>query len=99
MTRIPAGRIHRVRYENLAQSPDAVLRGIFEFLRVDPDVRVTEGYKTRFAHHIIGNRMRLEEGEEIVFDEKWRQELAPEWHATFESMGAGALNQSYGYRD
>ncbi len=99
LTRIPTGRIHRVCYENLAQSPEAALRGIFEFLRVDPDARVTEGYKTRFAHHIIGNPMRLDDTEEIAFDEKWRQELAPEWHATFESMGAGALNRSYGYQD
>lgn len=99
LTHIPAGRIHRVRYEHLAQSPEAALRGIFEFLRVDPDVRVTEGYKTRCAHHIIGNRMRLDDAEEIVFDEKWRQELAPEWRATFESMGAEGLNRTYGYRD
>jgi hypothetical protein len=99
LKRIRRGRVHTVRYEALAQHPEETLQGILEFLGVDPSVRVTEGYKSRSPHHIIGNRMRLDGQEEIVFDERWRQELPQEWYETFEAMGAGKLNRSFGYPD
>lgn len=88
-----------VRYEDLAQDPPSAMRRIFEFLAVDPDVDVVGGYKTRVPHHIVGNRMRLDSGESIVFDESWRRELPSTWMETFRRMGGPARNRSLGYED
>ena len=92
----PSGRLD-IRYEDLAQDPPATLHSIFEFLAVDPDVDVTEGYKSRVPHHIVGNRMRLDSGESVIFEERWRRELPSNWMETFRRMGGLERNRALGY--
>jgi hypothetical protein len=90
-------RILRVQYEAFARSPRETLAEIFAFIGVDPAVDVVDGYKTQVEHHIIGNQMRLDTREAIVFDEKWRRELPADWQETFERVGGQAVNRQNGY--
>jgi hypothetical protein len=97
LKKLPPGRVFHLQYEALAQAPQDKLREAFAFIGVDPEVDATVGYKTRVEHHIIGNQMRLNTVETIVFDEKWRKQLTPPMLAEFEQAGGGKMNQQNGY--
>ena len=91
---LPAGRVHCLRYEDLAADPGKALRGVLAFLGLEP-----EGARFDFKqreHHVFGNPMRLRDSSEIVLDESWRHELQPSELETFERI-AGDLNRRFGY--
>jgi hypothetical protein len=91
-----AGRLLRVRYEDLCREPAAWTARILEFAGIEgaPGTRSVDGSR----HHILGNRMRLKGAQTVRVDEGWRSELPPEDEAAFERV-AGALNRRYGFVD
>lgn len=96
---IPAERVFHLQYEALANDPAPVLRRVFEFLGVDPDVDVISGYKSTVPHHIVGNPMRLDRSETIRSDPAWREKLDPALRAAFRRAGGPATNRKNGYPD
>ena len=84
----------QITYENLCLRTAETMDRVFSFLEVEP----SEAYREfRSApHHIVGNGMRLDDSSEIIFDDRWRQQLSESDLATFEEV-AGELNRQYGY--
>jgi hypothetical protein len=72
-----------VRYEDLCRDVPGVLARIFEFAGVRnaliDDFRRTD-------HHIIGNRMRLQQTSDIALDQKWKAALTSADLALIESI-------------
>jgi len=95
---IPAGRIHRVRYETLCLRPHETLRQTCAFLGVDfhDDMVCLRKHE---SHNIGGNPMRFRTDEmRIRLDERWRGELTPEQLRDFDNI-AGRVNRRLGYGD
>lgn len=92
--RLPRTDWIEVRYEELCERPQAVVRRICEFLGLDPE-KVNLDFRSR-QQHVLGNEMRLKSTSEIRLDERWKKELTAEDLEVFQSE-AGALNRQYGY--
>jgi len=84
----------QVRYEALCTEPDETLRGLFEFLGVDPSRMVRDFRST--DQHVVGNGMRLDSTNEIRLDDRWKSVLTPNELRVFDVV-AGDMNRRYGY--
>lgn len=82
----------QVRYEELCNDTEGVLRRIHDFLGTD-DAR-TVGCFRDVAHHVIGNGMRLDGTARISLDERWKSVLTEHELATFD-CAAGDMNRRY----
>jgi len=75
-------RYLRVRYEDLAERPQPVVRRILEFVGEPASLDVVSGkgvVRLRPTHTLAGNPLRLEHGQvEIRKDEEWRTSM--KWH-------------------
>ncbi len=83
-----------MRHEDLCRDPAATMRGVYEFLRLDPG-RGTLDFRT-VEHHIRGNGMRLNGSSTIRLDEHWKTVLTPAELREFDDV-AGELNRAHGY--
>lgn len=83
-----------VRHEDLCRDPDAEIERIVRFIGVTPGLQARD-FRS-FEHHIIGNRMRLNQTSEIRLDERWKTELTADQIRTVERI-AGPELQRYGY--
>ena len=92
--RFCAGRVLRVKYEDLCADAGRVLAEIFAFVGVSNNVTVEEAAQAPL--HVLGNRARLKGVLPIRVDESWRREMSSGDLATFASI-AGALNAECGY--
>ena len=92
--RIGRDRVLVMRYEDLCQDVAGELARVWNFLGV-PAADAPADYRAA-EHHILGNRMRLQDTGEIKLDEKWRSSLDPGALETFYRVGAGP-NRRYGY--
>ncbi len=85
----------RVRYEDLATSPQEELKKICEFTEI-PYQETMIDYRNHPYFGILGNRMREKKDNTIQLDESWRKEL-PLLHRSLFSLVGGTLNHYYGY--
>lgn len=94
--RLPEAAVFDLRYEDLCQSPEAVLSRIWQWLDIEDqpmrnvDLQASE-------NHILGNNMRLSNVSEIRFDEAWKSALSGRDLGWFEET-VGALNRKLGYQ-
>jgi hypothetical protein len=91
---IPAHDQVCISYEQLCTNPRETMNRIFSFLEL-PESGEYENFRD-VSHHVVGNGMRLDQGNEIRLDDRWREVLSPNELAEFERV-AGKLNRSYGY--
>jgi hypothetical protein len=91
-----AGRLLRVRYEDVCREPARWAGRILEFGGLSGGVAAQGVDGSRL--HVLGNRMRLKGPQRIRLDEGWRAELPREDLQAFERV-AGALNRRYGNDD
>ena len=91
---VPRSSWLRLTYEELCQTPGAVLQRVFEFLGVDPHGAAADFRSAE--HHVVGNGMRLDNVSSIRLDERWKSALSAQDLRTFESV-AGAMNRRFGY--
>jgi hypothetical protein len=94
LRRCPAGNWMRIRYEDLCREPQQTLNRLFEFCGVSPH-NLDDSYRTA-AHHIVGNRMRLQHRGQIAIDESWRDALTLGELKCAEKF-AGGMHRRYGY--
>lgn len=92
--RLRAEQVLALRYEDLCADVEGELKRVFGFLGLDPSKRPTEFHSA--DHHVLGNRMRLQDSSEIKLDERWRTALTTDDLAEFERIG-GRINRRYGY--
>lgn len=90
----PKGKSIRVRYEDLCRNPQTILKQLYQFCGVDPEV--TLGDFRTVPQHIVGNPMRLNNITEIRVDERWHSLLTEEQLAEINKI-AGPLSRQYGY--
>jgi hypothetical protein len=83
-----------VQYETLCSETAGTLKKIFEFIGVNSDYKLPSFRSV--DHHIIGNGMRLDSGDEIKLDERWRESLTESELEAF-NLVAGELNRRFGY--
>lgn len=93
--RIGPQAVIQLRYEDLCRDVKTNMGKLFEFIGIDPG-RWNPDFRSR-EHHILGNRMRMENSSEITLDEQWRDLLNAADLEVFESV-AGELNRKYGYQ-
>jgi hypothetical protein len=93
-TRLGAGAVYVMRYEDLAVSPRAALAAALDFLGL-PRGGVSLAFRAN-EHHVFGNSMRFEKSDEIRLDERWQHALSRRELAVFERE-AGRLNRAFGY--
>jgi hypothetical protein len=91
---LPADRVMLLRYEDMCRGPRSTLRRVHEFLGVAPidPPRVI----TPRDHHVLGNRIRLQERLEIRMNDTWRTVLSPAETSVILRI-AGDMNQRLGY--
>jgi hypothetical protein len=87
-------RWFEVRYEDLCSAPESTLKNVLAFLGMNPD-RTALDFRS-VEHHVVGNGMRLDSGQEIRVDERWKTALNSADLRTF-SLVAGDLNRRLGY--
>lgn len=85
----------RVRYEDLATSPERVLKELCEFIGVEYEHEML-AYRSAIHMGIGGNRMRNRNSEQIALDEKWRDEMPFKQRVAF-ALAGGWLNRLFGY--
>ncbi|MBB1274377.1 sulfotransferase [Psychromonas sp. SR45-3] len=64
----------QVHYEDICNNTEKTLDTLFEFIGVDPSKKRLD-FKT-VEHHVVGNGMRLDDSEEIILDERWKDQLS-----------------------
>lgn len=64
----------QVHYEDICNHTEKTLDRLFEFIGVDPSKKRLD-FKT-VEHHVVGNGMRLDDSEEIILDERWKEQLS-----------------------
>jgi hypothetical protein len=91
---VAADRTMILRYEDLCAQPDHTARELYTFLNVQA-VATPEVIRPR-DHHVLGNRIRLQETLQIRLNDRWKSELTP---SEIESVLdiAGETNQCLGY--
>jgi hypothetical protein len=96
LARFGAGRYMRVRYEDLCESPDVVLRDLCAFLDVAYAPRMLRFRPA--VHHVVGNRMRLTPEDRIRLDDAWRAALSPaDLRVVARVTGRRAAEHGYGF--
>jgi hypothetical protein len=93
---VPAHALFRLRYEDLAQNPEATGRRLCEFagLAFEPAM-LDLSLATR--HMVNGNDTRFAPAKGFRLDERWRSELTVEDLEYFERYGGGSMNRRLGY--
>jgi hypothetical protein len=83
-----------VRYEDLCENTEGVLRKLYNFCEVDAGVQLEN--QQADSQHLIGNPMRLSNVGKIDLDERWKNELTPDQLREIQHI-AGPLAQKYHY--
>jgi hypothetical protein len=91
---LPRERFLRVRYEDFAADPQAMLDQISAFVGLPP--APVPDVLDATQHHILGNRIRLQGTLKVSVDEKWRRELTEADLAQSLAI-AGEMNARFGY--
>jgi hypothetical protein len=91
---LPAESTLLMRYEDLCAEPGPTLQRLWAFCGVRPFEAPSSVQAS--DHHILGNRMRMEDTITIRLDESWRTRLTPIEHRDVLTV-AGAMNRSMGY--
>jgi hypothetical protein len=94
LSALPVERRMLVRYEDVCQDVPGMLRKLYHFCGVDPDVDIANF--RAMSHHIVGNPMRLKQLSEIRLDERWRSLLTGEQIDQISQVAAQFLRH-YGY--
>lgn len=84
----------QIRYEDFCADPDAALASMCEFVGVSREQRTLD-FRS-WDNHVVGNRLRLDTGNQIALDEKWRRELSGDRLRIVESVTRD-MNRRYGY--
>lgn len=82
-----------LRYEDLCRAPTSFMSRLYKEVNL---VDVESTFRPLEDCHIIGNRMRLAPVDQILLDERWRNELGTN-ELSAAKMIAGAFAQRYGY--
>ncbi|MEZ5156104.1 MAG: sulfotransferase [Solirubrobacterales bacterium] len=94
LTSLPPSRRLRIRYEDFCENPEREFGRICDMLDLE---RIEGPYQLLASdHHIIGNRMRLSNSNEIVLDERWRSILTEE-EATTVREATSRHRKVFGY--
>ena len=91
---LPAGRVHRIRYEDLCEDPASTLGGLWRFCGVS-DVNPPDLVDASH-HHVLGNSMRMAGTIRIRLDQSWKKRLDPR-EADAVLAIAGDANRRLGY--
>lgn len=95
---IPAAQKLRVRYEDLCDDTENVLRRICGFIGLDYVPEMIQ-LKRRTYHQVPGNPMLFDRAHTVIQkDERWRQQLSARDRSEFARIG-GEMNRAYGYCD
>ncbi len=87
-------QVYKVKLEDFLENHQEVLKQIFKFLGVNPNVELDFNPKKR---HVIGNYMRYTfDGTIRPPDNRWKRQLSPELIKLFDER-AGDMNKKYGY--
>jgi hypothetical protein len=89
-----ADRVFLLRYEDLCARPDTTARALYTFLDVQP-MTVPDVIHPR-DHHVLGNRIRLQDSLQIRLNDRWKTDLTPGEIQRVLDI-AGETNQSLGY--
>lgn len=94
---IPQSRFYRVRYEDLCDHTENVMKAICRFAGIPYHPDMTK-LKKRESHDVPGNPMLFRHAEtEIEKDERWKQQLEEEDLSAFLSV-ASSYSAKYGYQ-
>lgn len=95
---IPGSGRLMIRYEDLCEDPETVLREISRFIGVPFQERSIQLVKAD-RHNICGSEMRFDSADtDIRLDESWRDQLSTIELRLFMYRGAGLVNRLLGYR-
>lgn len=92
-------RILRVRYEDFASNPAAVMQQIGSFLDLDLHqigLSLGAGEPLDPEHQVAGNRLRMNAGITLQKDESWRTRMPVGQQLSFQRLGGWMLKR-YGY--
>jgi hypothetical protein len=92
--RLPAERVLRLRYEDWAADAAHVVPDVHRFIGVPPLAPPPTIDAT--AHHVLGNRLRMDGELRVTLDQKWRQRLSVGDVMTVLAR-AGAMHEQFGY--
>lgn len=91
---LPHSQWIRIHYEDVCSQTEETLDAMYRFLGVDPSKREL-AFRTG-DHHVIGNGMRLDSGNEIILDERWKSVLNEAQLNSYFKV-AGAIHKRLGY--
>jgi hypothetical protein len=88
----------RIRYEDLARSPRAVLETTFRKLIPGQTIQFSGGGSGDNRHQLFGNRVRLAQlsFDDVRLDDSWQQDL-PDSSRRLTDLLCGLLRRWYGY--
>lgn len=92
-------KVMRVRYEDFASDPVAVMQKIGTFLELDLHQigsSLQNGESVRAGHQVAGNRLRMNGSVALTKDESWRVRMPAGQQVSFERLGGWMLRR-YGY--
>jgi hypothetical protein len=92
------GQYVRLHYENLACSPQVVMRALFNVISPDRDLRLTEIGVSDNRHQLYGNRMRrqLLLFSDVRLDIRWKSQM-PRTYRRLVAALTWPLRAKYGY--
>lgn len=91
---LPPERVMLLRYEDACRAPGEWLARMYAFCGVDA-IEPPDGVVSR-DHHVLGNRMRLNDTISIRLDESWRSALSGEEQSRALAI-AGPYHERLGY--
>ncbi|WP_172402085.1 sulfotransferase family protein [Ensifer aridi] len=92
-------KVMRVRYEDFASHPVALMQQIGAFLELDLShigSSLQDGHPIAPGHQVAGNRLRMDASIALNKDESWRTRMPAEQQVSFERLGGWMLKR-YGY--
>ena len=92
-------RVIRVRYEDFASEPVAVMEKIGAFLELDLSrvgTSLQNGEAMGPGHQVVGNRLRMNTSIALNKDETWRARMPARQQISFQRLGGWMLRR-YGY--
>ena len=92
----PSQHVFRLRYEDLAATPEDVLKSLCAWLGLDHSTELVERFRDYENHALSGNKMRWEI-RKVEFDERWRSAL-PSVLARLVWAMTWPLARAWGYR-
>jgi hypothetical protein len=94
MSNIERDHCIEIHYEDLCSRTEETLRTVLRFLGTRSNMPVLD-FKG-MAHHVVGNGMRMDSTNEIILDDRWKNQLTMDDLDTFNQIG-GKLNKRLGY--